>query len=122
MNKKPSATVEAMRQHIIDLCDANDIWLHWFAHGDKDAYAIREVDSEADGHAANEIVVPPIKSPLSYATALHEIGHILGRNQNSRHQKTRERWAWQWARENALNWTPAMERYATGYLTNAPGN
>ena len=115
MSKKPSAAVEAMRQHIIDVCDANSIWLHWFAYGDKDAYATREADG-----AANEIVVPAIKSPLSYAVALHEIGHFLGRHQNSRNSKTRERWAWQWARENALNWTPAMERYATGYLTKAP--
>jgi hypothetical protein len=71
---------------------------------------------EADG-AADEIMVPAIKSPLAYATALHEIGHISGQHQNSSNSKTRERWAWQWARENALNWTPAMERYATGYLS-----
>jgi len=29
---------------------------------------------------------------------------------------TRERWAWQWARSNALKWTPRMERCAVQSL------
>jgi hypothetical protein len=52
-------------------------------------------------------------SSLSYATALHEIGHWKGRYQRSRNVIVRERWAWQWARKNALIWTRAMERDAT---------
>ena len=46
---------------------------------------------------------------LSYATAMHEIGHILGRYQNSRRVMVRESWAWVWARRNALMWTPATQ-------------
>jgi hypothetical protein len=34
-----TTAVEAMRQHIIDLCDANGILLRWFRRGDRDAYA-----------------------------------------------------------------------------------
>jgi hypothetical protein len=37
---------------------------------------------------------------------------VLGRYQGSGHVLVREHWAWQWARRNALFWTPAMERYA----------
>ena len=37
---------------------------------------------------------------------------MRGRHQQSRAVLTRERWAWQWARENALIWTDAMERVA----------
>src|SRR5258708_39773715 len=54
----------------------------------------------------------PIKSGISYATALHEVGHILGRHQHSNSTMVRERWAWHWARVNALIWTPAMEQSA----------
>ena len=57
-----------------------------------------------------EIFTPPIRSPISYATVLHEIGHIIGRYTTSHHVMTRETWAWRWARANALLWTPAMER------------
>jgi hypothetical protein len=109
--------VEAMHRHVVDLCEANDIWLHWLRHGDWNAYAIREADGGAD-----EIMVPVIKSSISYATALHEIGHILGRHQSSRNSMTRERWAWQWARKNALEWTPSMERHAAECLRDASIN
>ena len=57
-----------------------------------------------------ELQLPAIRSESSYATALHEIGHARGRHQQSRARLTRERWAWQWAHENALIWTDAMER------------
>jgi len=54
-----------------------------------------------------------IWSAISYATALHEIGHILGRHQRSPDTLVRERWAWRWAKENALIWTPAMEKHCS---------
>ena len=65
---------------------------------------------------ALEVHFPPIRSALSYATALHEIGHVKGRYQNSRNTMARERWAWQWARKHALIWTDAMERSAIAAL------
>jgi hypothetical protein len=55
-------------------------------------------------------------SAISYATALHEIGHDRGRHQSSCDQMVRERWAWEWARRNALDWTPAMGHHAVKWL------
>jgi hypothetical protein len=47
---------------------------------------------------------------LNRNSHLHEIGHIKGRHQRSPDTLVRERWAWRWAKENALIWTPAMEK------------
>ena len=49
-----------------------------------------------------ELWLAPVRSEVSYAAALHEIGHIKGRNQKSCNEIVRERAAWQWARDNAL--------------------
>jgi len=95
-------SVGDMRKHVADLCERHNI-LCSPSYG-RHAYAIREVQ---------EICIPPIKSPVSYATAMHEIGHILGHHQNSKRVLTREHWAWDWARSNALFWTAAMERSRT---------
>jgi hypothetical protein len=65
-----------------------------------------------DGYHVCEVSLPHIRSEPDYATCLHEIGHIRGRYQRSGKVSTRERWAWQWAREHALIWTPAMEQEA----------
>jgi hypothetical protein len=61
----------------------------------------------------------PTETPedaLGIARVLHEIGHILGRYQNSRSTLVREQWAWNWAHEHALVWTPAMERCAAACM------
>jgi hypothetical protein len=47
-------------------------------------------------------LTPRIRSTRTYALALHEIGHCLGRYQKSRSVITIERWAWRWAKSNAL--------------------
>jgi hypothetical protein len=52
----------------------------------------------------------------TYSVALHEIGHILGRYQQSSCSMVRERWAWQWAKRNALIWTPRMALLAADSL------
>jgi hypothetical protein len=54
------------------------------------------------------IWLPPVKSAVSYAVALHELGHICGRYRHSRKLMTRERAAWRWAERNALIWTKRM--------------
>ncbi len=95
-------SVEKMRRHVTDLCEKHDITVG-FARRVHAAHAIR---------AAEEIRIPPIKSAISYATALHEVGHIIGRHQRSNSTMVVERWAWHWARVNALIWTPAMEQSA----------
>ena len=58
------------------------------------------------------IETPPIRGARSYTAVMHEIGHCLGRYQHSQCCFTREKWAWDWARHNALLWTAQMERSA----------
>ena len=99
MKRKP--TIEEMRQHVVDLWGGEDE-IEWCARPSQ-AYALRD---------AGVICIAPITSAISYAVALHEIGHIRGRNQQSRSVRVRERWAWQWARGAALIWTPRMEQCA----------
>jgi antirestriction protein ArdC len=108
MKQQVRVTVADMWAHVQELASAHEISVctHWIKRCDR-AYALREADGGFD-----EIQIPPIRSTISYATALHEIGHILGQHQSSRHSLVRERWAWRWARENAIAWTPAMERSA----------
>ena len=93
------ARAEAMRRHVLDVCQDHDIQITW-ARGSK-AWALS---------GGEEIVIPPIRSAITYAVALHEIGHVMGRHQLSRSRIVRERWAWAWARRHAIVWTPAMAR------------
>jgi len=95
-----------MRQHIEQLVSTHDIRISPVRRPHS-AFAIREADGGAD-----EIAIAPVRSEITYAIALHEIGHIRGRYQRGRRSVTREWWAWQWARENALVWTTRMERCA----------
>lgn len=101
--------VATMRQHIESLAQQQQIVVYTNrVRRTANAFALRE---------AEEVHTPPIRSAITYAVALHEIGHILGRHQQSRHSIVREEWAWRWARENALVWTAAMERHAADALT-----
>ena len=103
-----SVTVAQMRAHIRQLCAANRIEINYGRH----ASASYLSDRNHGAVLAPEIWIRPVRSPRAYAVALHEIGHILGRHQLSGVALTRERWAWDSARRNALQWTPAMERQA----------
>ena len=95
-----------MVDHVESLCRSHDIGLFWCCRPDR-SYSQR---------ACEEITVAPIKSVVTYAVALHEIGHIRGRHQDSRRCMVRERWAWDWAKRNALIWTPRMARCAAESL------
>jgi hypothetical protein len=94
--------VEAMRRHVAQVCSRHDLVVRWVSRPLK-AHSFRKLE---------EIWIVPIRSSLSYATALHEIGHVLGSHQGSKSVVIRERWAWEWARKNAIIWTDAMERHA----------
>jgi hypothetical protein len=72
----------AMHEHVIAMCRDKDITVSWCDRPTQ-AIAMRECD---------EIRIPRIKSPMSYATALHEIGHLCGRYQQSKTTLVRERW------------------------------
>lgn len=92
-----SPQVRAMRDHIERLCRANDI----------------AVGSHSRGGSASKrgrfIRIRPIKSAITYAIALHEIGHILGPWQ-SQPRLYKEAGAWKWALEVAIVWTPPMQK------------
>jgi len=89
-----------MRCHIADLLKDNDIRHRRTPSGTAGAWTnAREVQN-----------ILPVKDEVSYATALHEIGHILLGDQQSRFLVVQERGAWDWAEQNALDWTPAMEK------------
>ncbi len=80
--------------HIARICKIEDI----------------EVQSHSTGGRAyrrsRRIKIRPVKTAITYAVALHEIGHILGIQRGSRLDK--EVQAWDWARAHALGWTDAM--------------
>lgn len=48
----------------------------------------------------------PVRSSVTYAVALHELGHVLGAHSGNRLDK--EWHAWQWARQHALVWDDRM--------------
>jgi hypothetical protein len=98
------ATIGDLERHFLSLCADEEAAIQWCERPSK-ALSVSDGEFEL-------ICAPRIKSAISYAVAMHELGHIKGRNQRSRHQIVRERWAWEWARRNAMVWTPRMERYA----------
>jgi antirestriction protein ArdC len=87
-----------MRAHVERTCEAHSIHVTW-----TERKAFASFDEE-------RIWIPPIRSAITYATALHEIGHVLGKYKLSKSVLVRERAAWRWARGNALVWTSSMER------------
>jgi len=105
MTRKTPTRTE-MHEHIVALCERNEILIQWCVNPNQ-AWAMG---------GWNEIKIPRIKSEISYAVGLHEIGHVLGQHQTSKRVLVRERWAWRWARKNALIWTGRMERHARSSL------
>jgi hypothetical protein len=51
-----------------------------------------------------EICISPVKTAISYAVALHEIGHIVDDTRFGTLSIDREAGAWAWAKENAMEW------------------
>ena len=101
MTKPP--TTKDLHQHVLDLCDTHGIAIYAWCQRPSECHALTDRD---------EIRIVPIASRILYASALHEIGHLRGRHQRSSSTLVRERWAWEWARANALIWTPGMENRA----------
>jgi hypothetical protein len=100
-------TIANMVDHVERFCRSQEINIFYWCRRSNDSYSLAPCD---------EIYIAPIKSVVTYAVALHEIGHLRGRHQKSRHCIVRERWAWEWAKRNALVWTPRMERNAAASL------
>ena len=118
-HEKPSPgdmTIDEMQDHIDKLIAElratrfpleDDFHVHWI-DDPEGAFAITASDPV-------EIHIPRVRSVDSYVTCLHELGHVAGRYQRSRNGKTREYWAWRYAREHALSWTAEMESIASRY-------
>jgi hypothetical protein len=63
-------TPDQMVAHVLEIRDRHDIELHW-VDGWK-AYTVGE---------CLQVYTPKVRGQVTYATALHEIGHCLGRYQ-----------------------------------------
>ena len=93
-----------MALHIQELCAEHGITVRYQSLSDTDPrYYARPSD--------RLIQIRPTKNTGYYVSALHELGHILGRFQSwEKSRLTRELWAWVWARQNALVWTETADR------------
>jgi hypothetical protein len=61
----------------------------------------------------------PVRSEMTYAIAMHELGHVFGWQQNDPNEFVREKGAWTWALFHAIVWTPSMEKFAAASLRRA---
>jgi hypothetical protein len=92
-------TLEDLHQHVLDLWGKED-GIDW----------IDKMWSPAANFKRGTVRLHPIDSESAYAVALHEIGHI--RQGPFEDLLIEERRAWEWAKANALVWTPTMQRTA----------
>jgi len=97
-------TVQTFQSHIEQLLLRNQITVTWSGSGGR---AWRKTQ---------RVRLSPVKLEITYAVALHEIGHILGDQPKTRID--REVAAWQWARAYAIEWTPVMQAAAVKRLNN----
>lgn len=70
------------------------------------------------------IRIAPVRGDVSYAIALHELGHLVEPQATGRYPRLLKEWrAWQWAMRNATQWSPRMEhtrrKCLRAYLTRA---
>jgi hypothetical protein len=98
--------VEDYKAHIEQLCRDNQIELELKPGYGGRAWRYRRKMARALG-LNGKIKISPVKTHLTYAVALHEVGHILGTQ--GKHRIDRELNAWLWAMEHALIWTDVME-------------
>ena len=91
-----------MAVHIQEICALNKIKVNY-----------QSMDEIVPIYWANkkkrEIQIRPTRKTGYYVSALHEIGHIIGDNQDL-DLIAKELWAWIYAKETAMVWTPTAER------------
>jgi hypothetical protein len=99
-----------MRSQVFEICSDNYI-------------SIKFIKPHQRAEASFEdstIYVYPIKSTKSYATCLHEIGHLIVVGAISAWNKNddlgAEAYAWRWARSVALVWNDTASRYMNACL------
>jgi len=93
-----------MALHVQELCAKNHITVMY-----------QSLEDEIPRYFAQPqrklIQIRPTKNTGYYVSALHEIGHILGKFQSEGNPLIkRELYAWIYAMENALVWTETAER------------
>lgn len=92
------------REHIEALAEEHGILIVW-----------QENTRARAWRKPRRVRLSPVKTGATYAYALHEIGHIVGRQGPNRIEK--ELRAWEWARANAIEWTPTMQKTAARCLS-----
>lgn len=95
-----------LKKHFLKMCEEEEADVQWCDVPSKALALTGELQF---------ILTPHITSEIAYAVAMHELGHIKSLNQSS-DQIEREHAAWDWARRNALKWTPRMEGFAATSL------
>ena len=104
-------TTNDMATHVDELCGQHHITPEWIGRT-KRAWAVKR---------RRTVRIYPIINQKRYATALHEIGHVVGPRQGGR--RIEQEWgAWEFAIGHALtDFTPAtyrmILRYLTGYVS-----
>lgn len=105
--------VAAFTAHVDALCKRHQIGVQY-----KPGRAFAWLDKHE-----RRLRCPPIKTERSYALALHELGHLLGKWQTRKSDLEAEAGAWLWAEQNALRWTELMKttmrRCLQSYLDDA---
>lgn len=97
-NKK--LTAQQLADHVASICKSFCIEVAYYSGAGRACRSNRWIR------------IRPVRSVVSYAVALHEIGHIVGRgHRGARIEK--EVAAWEWALENALPGTKGKRFRAT---------
>ncbi|WP_128926421.1 hypothetical protein [Bradyrhizobium guangxiense] len=98
-------TIADLKKHFLKLCADEEADVQWCDVPSKALALSGELEF---------ILTPHITAEIG-AVTMHELGHIKSRDQST-DQIGRERAAWDWARRNALMWTPHMAGYAAASL------
>ena len=96
--------MERLMNHVEVICRDNNILMS--RHNGRTSRAFRNYK----GTGRNKISVKRINTYLTYAVAMHELGHLLGPYQRSHDILERETGAWMWAKDNAIVWMPCMTK------------
>jgi hypothetical protein len=85
----PRITGATMAAHVAQLVEQHDVEVVAHARGGR------------SWRKARRIAIRPVKTTVTYSTALHELGHVLGPWQTGGRLEA-EAGAWRWALDNAL--------------------
>jgi hypothetical protein len=92
-----------LQAHIEQLAADNGVTVDW-----------RDITNARAWRKSKRVRIQPIKSVVTYAVALHELGHVVGVQRGVRIDK--ETQAWEWAKANALVWNKRMKQTASKLL------